>query len=312
MKTDQSPQTSEPTTTQTNTKTTNQDKAPIFIIIIILVIALATVITVIFLKAQNIPENPPNNSIPASNQPITNLDDDSGTDTPKTVDERLDELTRVLCNGNYSTVYQSQVDTGIFHCANGEIYSVTAPATEEKTGHYTKGYASFIGTTKLLASPNALSDFYFIHNYNTQQNNLYLLIEADSEQAAVDKVAAPLYAYLVEHAKYYNNDNTLGIHIFYNEQLDTVKSLSDYVIIAGAIGFVTQLPHGYSYQDSYTFAYDDTSALSEIGANPSTYSSQTRNAIKFHTHTNYGIANNQPPATIEELKTGLMSSFVME
>lgn len=97
-------------------------------------------------------------------------------------------------------------------------------------------------------------------------------------------------------------------YVFYTEDLGQTNDLKDYIIIPGVVGLYSWLPHGngfgkYIYQEE-----KEVPSLVILSENPDLYSSQTRDAIKFHRHIQAEIKNGRD-ITKESLRQLLYNSF---
>lgn len=237
-------------------------------------------------------------------QAINSAAESSGSKSSK----NLAKMVYAVCYGEYDVVYQSADDTGLFECKeNSEVFSVTDPH-EGKSGYYDTASASFLGATYDETVAKYFPDTIYIYrNYLNADiyTDLILLVEADSESEVIDKYADAIYKYIKDVNSEYTEE--VRVSIFYTDKLDTVKTTRDYILLSGAIGLYDWLPHGNGLGEYY-FKADEAAALMEIGENPNLYSSQTRDAIKFHRHISAEIDNGKT-ITLEQLRTTLQSSF---
>ena len=240
----------------------------------------------------------------------TNTSENTEKTPEPTETSLLDSLTRALCNGNYSALYQPDDESGIFQCENQAIYSVSS-ANSSSYGQYTRGFASYAGTTRDTLVDKYFPDTLYIYrNYEDSSTSidLILLVAANSEQAVANQVAKPAYSFLTEYRQTHTK-GSLRLFVFYNEALDTVKSARDYVILSGVAGIYGSLPGGPVKNDKYSFSSDNAAAISKIGADPSLYSSQTRDAIKNHRHIIMVVYDHQPLVDYDSFRTLLVNSF---
>ena len=228
--------------------------------------------------------------------------------------EELADMTYALCQGGYEVVYQSTEDTGLFQCSNPEsasykyIYSITDPK-EEPSLYFKKSTALYLGTN----DDEVVNEFfggkkYIWKNYRNADitEQLVLLLESDSESSLVNDNIEAIYGFVKKINEKYDTD--LNIYIFYTEDLTQTNIVKDYIVISGVTGYYGWLPNGNGFGEYYYDVENDPAALTEIASNPSLYSSQTRDAIKFHRHINATI-NNGRTISLEELRELLNSSF---
>jgi hypothetical protein len=237
-------------------------------------------------------------------QAVNSAAESSGSKSSKS----LAKMVYAVCYGEYDVVYQSADDTGLFECKkNSEVFSVTDPH-EGKSGYYDTAAASFLGATYDETVAKYFPDTIYIYrNYLNADINtdLILLVEANSEDEAIDKYADAIYKYIKDVNSKYTEE--VRVSIFYTDKLNTIKDTRDYILLSGAVGLYDWLPHGNGLGEYY-FKADEAAALMEIGENPSLYSSQTRDAIKFHRHVSAEI-NNGKTITLEQLRIILQNSF---
>ncbi|MBP5675026.1 hypothetical protein J6W91_01705 [Candidatus Saccharibacteria bacterium] len=226
------------------------------------------------------------------NSQVENASEKSGLSNHTDDSSDLAEMVYLICSEkDYNIVYQNDPDTGLFECTdNTEVYSVTDPHAE-KSGYMKTASASFIGATYDEAVEQFFPGVKYVYqNYLNADIDptLILLIEANSEQEALGKIVEPLYKYITKINEKYVED--VRVAVFYTESLNTVKTTRDVIVMAGATGIADWMPHGNGFGD-YMFTPDDTASLREILATPSLYSTDTRNALKFHRHIEYTFRN---------------------
>ena len=227
--------------------------------------------------------------------------------------EKLSKLVYAVCDGEYSIIYQSISNTGIFQCENPdsiaykEIYSVTDP--QDGTGNYDSGEATFLGTNDDALANQYFSDYpYLVANHQNADipQRINLLVDASSEDDLLERIAEPLYNYSKALNEEY--DHSVLINVFYTDNINDVNSIKDYILISAATGYYSWLPHGNGL-GSYAFWEEDSSPeLHEIGGNPDLYSSQTLDAIKFHRHIDATI-DDVRSLTLDDFRESLANSF---
>lgn len=257
------------------------------------------------------------------------------------VTPELSDLVFAICgNQPYSVVLisTSTPNSGLFECENThEVYSVTGP-TKTSDSEIT-GKAFYFGVTadSLINRyfPASTGAKYLFRDFRpAEQTNpsskpnssnkpsrdnpagqlpseLVLLLPANSEEELVTNNLSSIANLLREHG-----NTEFRFSLFYNESLDTVLSTRDFILIAaaGTITLNDWLPHGSTYssiingeQGAYKFEIDhDLSALVDLGADPSLYSSQTRDAIKSRRHITT-LFSGIP--TSDALRTQLLEAF---
>lgn len=216
----------------------------------------------------------------------------------------LEKMASALCEGKNETIYKIDDDSGLFLCDETKnIYSITDPHMD--SSGTIPAHAAYIGSIYNEEVEKYFKDTIYIYrDYTSPEKkvDLILLVEADSEQDLVEKI----YESMFEFAQ--SREDIVSATVFYNESLDTVKTVRDYVMISAAIGVYNELPFRKTI-DGYFFAFDDTMpALSKIGANPDLYSSETRNAIKFNRHITINLGMSEDVRG-EDLKVRMLNSF---
>lgn len=231
-------------------------------------------------------------------------DEDEMTDA-----ERLEARVSAICGDDYLTVFKASDNSGIFKCNNytKAIYSISNPDRTEKD-YKTTAFATFLGTDDDEVVDDYFSNkLYIYQDYRHSEipDQLILLLESPSEEALIEDNIDAVYNYIKEINVDYATD--LVLSIFYTEDLSQTNDLKDYIIISGAVGFYSWLPNGNGF-GRYYYQEEEMPALNELGENPNLYSSQTRNAIKFHRHIRAEI-NNGRDITKESLRQLLYNSF---
>lgn len=231
-------------------------------------------------------------------------DEDEMTDA-----ERLEARVSAICGGDYLTVFKASDNSGIFKCNNytKAIYSISNPDRTEKD-YKTTAFATFLGTDDdEVVNDYFSNELYIYQDYRHSEipDQLILLLESPSEEALIEDNIDAVYNYIKEINVDYVTD--LVLSIFYTEDLSQTNDLKDYIIISGAVGFYSWLPNGNGF-GRYYYQEEETPSLNELGENPNLYSSQTRDAIKFHRHVRAEI-NNGRDITKESLRQLLYNSF---
>lgn len=225
--------------------------------------------------------------------------------------EMLERRVTAICGKDYTTVYKSSDNTGIFKCNNytKAIYSITNPERTEKDYKHT-ALATYLGTDDDEVANKYFGDkLYVYQDYrNTSiRNQLILLVEGSSEEAVVEQNLDAIYSYIKELNEKYKAD--INIKVFYTDSLNQTSDLKDYIVLSAAAGFYDGwLPHGNGFGNYYYASDKKTPALVELTENPNLYSNQTRDAIKFHRHIEAEI-NNGREITKEALRQLLRDSF---
>lgn len=231
----------------------------------------------------------------------------------------LSDLVFAICqNQPYSIVYMSTTNpnSGLFECNEShEVYSVTGPTepSDDKSGGSKSsegkisGQAFYFGVTSdplinryfpaFTGAKYLFRDFRpaadgTTHRPKTSEqipSELVLLLPAQSDEELVTTNLGSIANLLREHG-----GTELRFSLFYNDATDTVQTTRDFILIAAAntITLNDWLPHGATYESiidgapgTYTFTIDhDLFALIDLGADPSLYSSQTRDAINSRRH----------------------------
>ena len=253
------------------------------------------------------------------------------------VPPELSDLVFAICqNQSYSIVFMSITDpnSGLFECNNShEVYSVSGPIEtpdDAKSEGVITGKAFYFGTTSdaLINRyfPPSTGAKYLFRDFRPSTNSgktaksdegqlpseLVLLLPANSDEELVTNNLSSIANLLREHG-----DAELRLSIFYNESLGSVLTTRDFILIAaaGTITLNDWLPHGSTYQSiigdepgTYKFEIDhDLPALVDLGADPTLYAEQTRNAIKSHRHITT-LFTGIP--TSDALRTQLLEGFV--
>lgn len=235
-----------------------------------------------------------------------NRDEDELTDA-----EMLERRVTAICGKDYTTVYKSSDNTGIFKCNNytKAIYSITNPKRTEED-YKRMALAAYLGTDEDEIANKYFGDkLYIYQDYkNTSiRKQLILLVEGSSEGTIVEQNLDAIYNYIKELNEKYKTD--IRIAIFYTDSLNQTSDLKDYVVLSAAAGFYDGwLPYGNGFGNYYYVSDKETPALAELTNNPNLYSSQTRDAIKFHGHIEAEIDNGKE-ITKEALKQLLHDSF---
>ncbi len=235
------------------------------------------------------------------------------------VSEVLGDASYALCYGEYALVYQAIADPNdiIVQCkADHDLYEIYNVQTDADMGndYYKSVSAVYLGTTynETVARYFPDAKYIFIDFHNSQYpKRLILLLEAEGISRLIGDSAPKIYDYVKDINKINRTD--MQFEIFYNNNIDSIQKPLDYVILQGVHGInMGWLPKGngmpglrwyYVFNDG-----DAVPALTEIGANPSNYSSQTREAIKFHEHLQFEV-NDGKTITLEELKTRMENSI---
>ena len=223
--------------------------------------------------------------------------------------DSLAKMVYAVCRGEYDVVYQSNEDTGIFECkGSSEVYSVT-DYHKGKTGYYSSASAAYLGNMYDETVEKYFKDTQYMYRNFRNENlgeDLILLVEAQSEDEVIENTIDGIYECIKEkNSKFITPINVI---VFYTEKLDTAKSTLDYVVLSTAIGTHSSLPNGNVFGE-YAFDMDyEMPAIGEIASNPSLYSSQTRDALKFHRHI-FAEIDNGRKITKDELYTTLKDSF---
>lgn len=249
----------------------------------------------------------------------------------------LSDLVFAICgNQPYSVVFMSVTNpnSGLFECMNHEVYSVAGPIETSETTIL--GRAFYFGTTSdaLISRyfPASTGAKYLFRDFRpadktttsatgtsskpraTEQlpSELVLLLPGTSDEELVTNNLSSIANLIREHGA-----TELRFSLFYNDNLDTVLTTRDFILIAatGTITLNDWLPHGDTYQSiidgqpgTYQFEIDhDLSALLDLGADPTLYSAQTRDAIKSHRHITTTFSGT---LTSDALRTQLLEGFV--
>ncbi len=237
------------------------------------------------------------------------------------VPRTLSDLVVALCeNHPYETIFISNnTPSGIFECKDAhDVYSVQSIGNE--SAKIVTGLATYLGTTY-----SDIIEYYFPNDHylyrsfanRATPDELVLLLSASSEEELVTANLERLTNYLNQ----LQPDISLNVNIFYSDNLDTVLSTRDFILIAavGTMALTDQLPHGKLYRSylndqigTYIFDADvNLSALSELGADPNLYSYQTRDALKTKRHLSFSIPLDRTENfTTDSLHELLQNSFV--
>lgn len=234
----------------------------------------------------------------------------------KGISSQLGSMSFALCRNGFDIVHQISGDgeDAIIQCkSSDDIYELHS-AYEKRNG-YIIASAVYYGTTKneTLARyfPNQLYIYKNLRN-SSYNEEVYLLLQADSIEEVVKKYAEPLYEYIKEqNATYHTN---IDFEILYNEDLSSVTTTKDYIILAGGLHNIVNdwLPNGNGFNgprgENYIFyGVDELKVLNDLAMNPGSYSEQTRSAVKFHPHLSFSITNGGQ-ITLEELQAIMQSS----
>lgn len=239
------------------------------------------------------------------------------------ISPELSDLVYTLCQGNYDSVYllSGSTDTGLFECRDSrEVYSVSGPNEPVTPASSTIiGSAFYFGKTfdSFIANffPTDTGAKYLYRNLSETDNpsELVLLLPAENEEALVN-------GYLERLTALANNPerDTLALSIFYTNELNTVVSTRDFILIAAVdtISMLSWLPHGMNLQGylnerygAYLYTLDSQLyALNELAANPLFYSSQTRDALNARRHISI-ILEAGRQYNSDELRDMLWASF---
>lgn len=224
--------------------------------------------------------------------------------------ELFENMVKAACYGDFIEIYRSPKDynRGLFQCEESmEVYSFS---DLREDSYYIYGSAEYYGTTKddLVEKyfPNA--HYLYRNLYNADYHDeLILMLEADSEDDLVNRSVDKLYEYIKELNEKYKTD--IDITILYTEKLDEVKTTMDYVLLGVYTRNASWLPHGNGF-GRYILSVDlDYENIKEIAADPTLYSGQTRDAIKFKRHIFTKVTNGRT-ITKEMLESQLRNSFV--
>lgn len=235
----------------------------------------------------------------------------------------LSDLVYTLCQGNYDPVYilNGSTDTGLFECREShEVYSVSGPSEPVNANSSTIiGSAFYFGKTSdpFVANyfPNDTGAKYLYRDLVETENpsELVLLLPAESEEALVNN-------YLDRFLSLANdpNRNAIILNVFYTNELNTVVSTRDFILIAAVdtISMLSWLPHGMNLQGylngrygAYLYTLDSQlGALNELAANPLVYSSQTRDALNSRRRISILLESGRQ-YTADELRDLLWASF---
>lgn len=223
--------------------------------------------------------------------------------------ERLSARVSAICRGDYSEVYRSSDNAGIFECdGSKEIYAVTNPDRTE-LGYAGIGYASYLGTRNDEIAEQFFDDGFYLFQDYRQANvplHLILLTESPSEAELVEWNIDVIYDYIKTLNE--QNETDINLTIFYTDDLEQVKELKDYVILSAAGGFLPKLPNGNGFERFYYYPESEPASLAMLAENPDLYSGQVRDAIKFRRHIEAEIDDGRG-ITKEALKQLLYDSF---
>lgn len=245
----------------------------------------------------------------------------------------LSDLVFAICgNQPYSVVFMSVTNpsSGLFECTNHEVYSVSGPIETSETVITSRAF--YFGTTSdpLISRyfPASTGAKYLFRDFRpasdtsgasnkTRTNEqlpseLVLLLPSASEEELVVNNLSSIANLIREHGS-----TELRFSLFYTDNLDTVLTTRDFILIAaaGTITLNDWLPHGDTYRSiingqpgTYKFEIDhDLSALLDLGADPSLYSAQTRDAIKSRRHITTTFSDT---LTSDALRAQLLEGFV--
>lgn len=204
----------------------------------------------------------------------------------------LSDAIFTLCNGKYQVIYLSTANpSGLFECTkSGDVYS--AAEQDSQKSRTIQANATYLGTTNNSTISRAFPNSYYLYRSLPQildEDELVLMLPANSEQELIDNFAPLLLAYWQEH-----HAHNLFLNVFYNSNFNEITSTKDYILMTAleTMAFTDQLPNGNSlsgYHDgkkvSYQFQPDrNLTALNELGADPNLYASSSRDALKTHRH----------------------------
>lgn len=217
----------------------------------------------------------------------------------------LSDLVFAICgNQPYSVVYLSTTDpnSGLFECTDShEVYSVTGPS--EVSDSQITGQAFYFGTTSdpLISRyfPSSTGAKYIFRDFRSSAkvakttdpipSELVLLLPGTDKTELVLNNLASIANLIREHG-----GAELRFSLFYTASTNAVLTTRDFILIAATdtITLNDWLPHGDTYSSiigdmpgTYKFTIDHTlPALTDLGADPSLYSSQTRDAITSRRH----------------------------
>lgn len=228
----------------------------------------------------------------------------------------LSDLTYTLCGEPYQIVYASKEgNSGLFECKNsGEVYSVAD--FKETNGKSLRGAAIYLGTTKSTSLNLTFPNSYYLYRSLPDSNiedELVLMLPANSEQELIDNVTTPLLDFWQTHS-----ERSIFINIFYNNDLGAVTSTRDFVLMSAldTMSMNPLLPRGDSYKGyldgkivPYTYEADTTlQALNELGADPKLYADSSRIALTTHRHISLHLAAGET-FDYESLRIKLQESF---
>lgn len=231
-------------------------------------------------------------------------DEDEMTDK-----EMLESRVTAICGKDYSSVFEASENSGIFKCNDYSkaIYSISNPDRSEKDYKNT-ALATYLGTD----DDEVVNEFfdnklYIYQDYRNADitDQLILLLESPSEESLIEDNIDAVYNFIKKINEDYVTD--LALYMFYTEDLSQTSNLKDYIIISGAAGYYSWLPNGNAF-GNYYYQEEETTSLDKLGENPDLYSSQTRDAVKFHRHVRAEIKNGRS-ITKESLKQLLYDSF---
>lgn len=232
-------------------------------------------------------------------------DEDEMTDT-----EMLEARVSAICGEDYSLVFKASDSSGIFKCNDytKAIYSISNPDRTEND-YKNRALATFLGTNDdEIVNEYFNGKLYIYKDYRHSEipEQLILLLESPSEESLIEDNYDSIYNFIKKINEEYATD--LVLYIFYTENLGQTNDLKDYIIISGVAGVYSWLPNGNGFGKYYYQEEKESASLKEIGENPDLYSSQTRDAIKFHRHVRAKIDDGRN-ITKESLKQLLYASF---
>lgn len=245
-----------------------------------------------------------------SDDEVANLKAQYRDEDEMTDEEMLKARVSAICGEDYLLIFKASDNSGIFKCNNYKkaIYSISNPDRTEEN-YKNMAFATFLGTDDdEIVNEFFNNRLYIYQNYYHSEipDQLILLLESSSEGSLIEDNLDAIYDYIKRINEDYATNLTLCI--FYTEDLSQTNSLKDYIIISGAAGFYSWLPDGNGFGNYYYQKEEEVSSLNKLGANPDLYSSQTRDAIKFHRHIRVEI-NNGRDITKESLEQLLYNSF---
>lgn len=232
-------------------------------------------------------------------------DEDELTDA-----ERLEARVVAICGNDYSTIFSSSDNEGIFKCNDYSkaVYSISNPDKTEQN-YKNIAHATFLGTDDdEIVNEFFNNNLYIYQSYRHSEipDRLFLLLESPSEGALIENNIDAIYDYVKKINEDYITD--LILYIFYTDNLSQTDALKDYIVISAVDGLYLWLPNGNGFGSYYYQEEEEVTSLNKMAQNPDLYSSQTRDAIKFHRHIRAEITNGRD-ITKESLRQLLYNSF---